>query len=200
MERKRVIVAVIAAVALLVVIGVFKSRVPAEQKATSSASPPSGWKIETGHDPMTDRQTVDASIEADNDIQGWLQATRPTLHVTCDGEKSQVYVWTGTAASVEEDYDGELSADHKVIIRFDGNESFGEGWIESDDHNALFEAHFSLEGTDPTQRLIVQMVQAKRLLFEFTPFNANPVIAHFDLQGLGQYIDEITKPCGWTVE
>ncbi len=200
MERKPMIISAIAAIALMVVIGAFRSRRSAGQTATT-APVSAGWKIKTGHDPMNDQQTIDASIEADNDIQGWLQLTRPTLHVTCDGEKSQVYVWTGTAASVEQDYEGEPLEEHKVIIRFDDNPSFGEGWIESDDQNALFEAHENLEdSTDPTHSLIVQMVQAKRMLFQFTPFNANPVIAHFDLQGLSQYIDQITKPCGWTVE
>lgn len=202
MEGKRAVVAAIAGIGLVVLIWAFKSKGSAGsagQKITSVASP-DGWKIKTGRDPMTDRQTVDASIEADNDIQGWLQPTRPTLHVTCDGQESQVYIWTGTAASVEQDYEGEPPEEHKVIIRFDNNPSFGEGWIESNDHRGLFEAHETLEGTDPTHNLIVQMVQAKKLLFQFTPFNANPVIAHFDLQGLGQYIDEITKPCGWAVE
>lgn len=143
---------------------------------------------------MDDAQNIDASIEADNQIQAWLDAPRPVLHVGCYDGKISVYVWTGTAASVE-------TYGHKVTLRFDNNPEFSEDyWVDSDDNKALFEMDDDWEGTNPAHNLIVQMVQSKTLLFQFTPFNANPVIAQFDLQGLSAHIDEITKPCNWSVE
>ncbi|MFI5071507.1 MAG: hypothetical protein ACHP8A_11520, partial [Terriglobales bacterium] len=151
-------------------------------------------------DPMNDAQTVEASIAADDQIQGWLSASRPALHVGCYGGKTRVYVWTGAAASVEEDYDGGPSDSHTVTLRFDDEPASTEQWFESNDNQALFEATDSLDGTNPVQGVIVHMVQAKSLLFKFTPFNANPVIARFNLQALGKHVDQITKACGWTVE
>jgi type VI secretion system protein VasI len=206
-ERKRLVGLVIAVVVVVVVIIAFASgsRVqnasqPAISQSSASNAQDEGWKISTSRDPMNDAQNIDASIQADNQVQAWLDTPRPVLHVRCSDGKMSVYVWTGTAASVESGYDGGLSYGHKVTLRFDNNPEFGEDWAESDDNKELFEMDEDLEGTNPAHNLIVQMVQAKTLLFQFTPFNANPVIAHFDVEGLSAHIDQITKPCNWSVE
>lgn len=205
MSRKRLIWIIVGVVSLGVIMTVASTRQSenvAQSTSDSADGQQGGWKISTSRDPMNDSQIIEASVAADNQIQGWLDSSRPVLHVGCTGGKTRVYVWTGTPASVETDYDGGLLYGHKVILRFDDNPSFAEDWVESDDHKALFESEVSFDepGANPAQNLIVRMVQSNGLLFKFTPLNANPVIAHFDLQGLSKHIDEITKPCGWTVE
>lgn len=203
MNRKRLVGLAVAGIVVLILIGIFGSRPQVQNAANTahgSADTSSSWQVTTERDPMTDTQNIDGSVAADNQVQAWLDTPRPVLHVRCYRGKINVYVWTGTAASVETDYDGGVSYGHKVRLRFDTNPEFIEEWAESDDHKALFESDDTFDGTNPAHNLIVQMVQAKTLLFEFTPFNADPVIAHFNLQGLSAHIDEITKPCDWSVE
>jgi len=142
------------------------------------------WQVHEDRSPMDGSKRVVISRDAENDIQGWLRPKRPTLVVRCQEGKTAAYVVTGMAASVE--YDTER---HTVRLRFDEGNPTTQRWSESTDHEALF-------APNPTQ-LAKQMLGSKALTFQFTPFNASPAIARFNLQGLGSHLQKVASACGW---
>jgi hypothetical protein len=42
------------------------------------------------------------------------------------------------------------------------------------------------------------MLKAKRMRLEFTPVNAPPVVADFQLEGFAKPFEELSKTCDWT--
>jgi type VI secretion system protein VasI len=133
---------------------------------------------------MDGSKTVVLSRDAENEIQGWLGSNRPTLIVRCRERKTEAYIVTGAAASVEYDTDS-----HTVRLRFDDARPITQHWGASTDDKALF----SPKGVELAKKL----VDAKSLTFEFTPFNANPAIVHFKLEGLAPYLQKAAAACGW---
>ena len=96
-------------------------------------------------------------------------------------------MWTGTAASVEED------EGHTVRVRLDDETPIAQTWSESTDHNSLFFEEDAIV-------LVKQLVKAKKLAFQFTPFNASPAVAHFSLRDLENHISELAAACGWSAD
>jgi hypothetical protein len=41
--------------------------------------------------------------------------------------------------------------------------------------------------------------QTKKLTFQFTPFDANPAVARFDLRGLETHLGKVADACGWSL-
>ena len=54
---------------------------------------------------MDGSKRIVISRDAENDIAGWLQSKRPSLIVRCQEGKTEAYIATGMAASVEYDTD-----------------------------------------------------------------------------------------------
>jgi len=71
------------------------------------------------HSPIDDSKTEVLRVDAEEQIHGPLGATTPTLIVRCKERKSDVYVETGIAASIEEGIDGGPTDFHKVRLRLD---------------------------------------------------------------------------------
>jgi type VI secretion system VasI family protein len=135
---------------------------------------------------MDGSKTVVISRDADNEIQGWLESNRPSLIVRCKEHKTEAYIVTGMAANVEYDTDS-----HSVRLRFDDGNPVTQHWSASTDGKALF-APGAID-------LAKKLVGSKSLTFEFTPFNANPAIVHFTLEGLAPYLQKAADACGWRV-
>jgi len=133
---------------------------------------------------MDGTKTVVISRDAENDIQGWLESNRPSLIVRCQERKTEAYIVTGTAANVEYDTDS-----HTVRLRFDDGKPITQHWSASTDDKALF-APNAIE-------FAKNLVGSKLLTFEFTPFNANPAVVHFRLEGLAPYLQKAAAACGW---
>jgi hypothetical protein len=64
-----------------------------------------------------------------------------------------------------------------------------ERWADSDEHDALF----APDGAGFAQRL----QRARTLRFGYTPHNALPVVAQFQVSGLSDLIGPVAKECGW---
>jgi hypothetical protein len=170
------------------------SRLPSPSTAVAPGSPPPAplsspptegqWRIREDKSPMDGSKTVVISRDAENDIETWLASKRPTLIVRCHERKTEAYVVTGTAASVEYGADT-----HTVRVRFDAAKPITQHWGASTDDNALFAPN----GIEFAKKL----VSSKSLVFEFTPFNASPAVAHFRLEGLGPYLQKAASACGW---
>lgn len=142
------------------------------------------WQVHEDSSPMDGSKRVVISRDAENDIEGWLRSKRPSLVVRCQEGKTDAYLVTGMPASVEYGTDS-----HTVRLRFDDGKPTTQHWSESTDHEALFAPN--------AVQLAKQMVKAKTLVLQFTPFSASPAVARFNLQGFGSYLGKVSGACGW---
>ena len=156
--------------------------------AGGSSSGPSGtaggkWRKVENKNAFNDSRTVSFLLDAEESIQGPISENVPTLVVRCKEDIPEVYISTGMAASVEEGTD-----DHHVRLRFDSEDAQVEAWSESTNNEALFEPH--------SVQFIEHLAKAKKLAFGFTPFDANPQVAIFDVEGLGRQLAG-QNVCAW---
>lgn len=194
MDIKKVVGIMVAFLVLLFVVGRFVSN-PSRTTATTPADQSlvaDKWQVSESRSPMDDSKTVVLSLESDDVIQGPAGARKPKLMIRCKEGKTDTYVVTGMAASVEEDYDGGPREDHTVNIRLDEGSPLTEHWDESSPHDALF------IGADGMAFAKI-LAQTKKLTFQFTPFDANPAVARFDLRGLDKHLGRVADACGWNL-
>ena len=130
------------------------------------------------------RQSVAFELAARNEVQVWLRKVRPVLIVRCMSRNTEAFVFTDSAAKMEPQ-----DEDHSVRVRFDDEPESTERWPDSQEHDALF----ARDGAVFARRLL----QARTLQFGFTPHNADPVVARFDVAGLASLLEPAAKQCGW---
>jgi len=73
-------------------------------------------------------------------------------------------------------------------VAFDGAAGTHERWPDSVEHDALF----APDGKAMAARLLA----ANQMRFTFSPHNAAPVTATFEVAGLGELLKPIAKRCG----
>jgi Type VI secretion system VasI, EvfG, VC_A0118 len=142
------------------------------------------WQVREDTSPMDSTKRVVLSNDAENEINVWLGSKRATLILRCQERKTNAYVLTGSAASVEYGTDS-----HTVRLRFDDANPVTQHWSESTDREALFAPN--------AVRLAKQIANAKKLTFEFTPFNASPAVVYFKVEGLRAHLGKLSGACGW---
>jgi hypothetical protein len=98
-------------------------------------------------------------------------------------KRTDVFVYTGTAARIESE-----DENHGVQLTFDDEAGSDQRWPDSLEHDALF----APDGAAVARRL----VSADTLRFGFTPHNAPPVTAIFDVHGLAERLKPAAKYCG----
>jgi hypothetical protein len=130
------------------------------------------------------RAGVAFDVRSDNVVNVWMNAVQPILVVRCAAGKAEAFVVTHGAARLEADTD-----DHTVTFRFDDGPETRERWPDSAEHDALF----APDGAAFADRLM----QAQTLVFGFTPHNASPVLARFNVSGLEPRLRPAAKACGW---
>jgi len=124
-------------------------------------------------------------LPAENAVQTWFGPVRPALVVRCTSRTTQTFVYTGSPMKIEPHAEGKT-----VTVSVDDEPVKTERWPDADDHDALF----APDGAAFAQRLL----HAQTLRFGYSPHNANDVVAHFHVSGLGELIDPVAKECGWT--
>ena len=144
----------------------------------------SQWHKAESKSALDDSTTVGFGLQAEDSIDGPVGKSTPVLIVRCQDKKVEVFISTGMPASVEEGTD-----DHHVRLRFDGDAPQVEAWSEATNNEALF-------APEPA-RLIKALVGAKKMVFGFTPFDANPQVAVFNVTGLGHQLAMTSGACGW---
>jgi hypothetical protein len=108
---------------------------------------------------------------------------RPTLVVRCLSRKTEVFVFTETAARIESD-----DENHTVGLAFDDGPQSVERWPDSEEHDALF--------APDSPALATRIASAHHLKFTFTPHNAQPATVNFDLTGADAVVASVKKTCG----
>lgn len=157
---------------------------PIASSTPSNNKPTDQWQVSEGSSPMDGSPTVVLSLPSQGNIQGWLESEHPDLIIRCQENKAEIYVVTGTSASVEYGSDA-----HTVRLRFDEEKPITQHWSASTDGKALFAPN--------AINLAKQLNNHSKFTFQFTPFQANPAIAVFELDGIDKHIGEVKKACGW---
>ena len=129
------------------------------------------------------RRNAAFELEANQPVAVWLKQVRPTLVVRCMDKRTDVFVYTDSAARIEEQ-----DENHTVRVAFDGAAGTHERWPDSVEHDALF----APDGKAMAARLLA----ANQMRFTFSPHNAAPVTATFEVAGLGELLKPIAKRCG----
>jgi hypothetical protein len=130
------------------------------------------------------RHSAAFELPAENRVAIWMSQVRPLLVVRCLSKKPEVFVFTGSALKIEPQSD-----DHTVNFRFDDEQSTTVQWPDSAEHDALF-------APDPTG-FAQRLMHARTLRFGYTPHNAAPVEAHFEVSGLTGLLEPVGRDCGW---
>jgi hypothetical protein len=157
------------------------------KRAMQSESPAVSqtWSVERRAYWTANQRHSDAfELPAENTVAIWLNQVRPLLVVRCISNRTEVFVFTGSALKIEPD-----SEDHTVTYRFDDEPELSERWPDSAEHDALFAPN----GTAIAQRVL----GARSLRFGYTPHNAAPVVAQFSVSGLRELLEPVAKDCGW---
>jgi hypothetical protein len=128
------------------------------------------------------RKGIALELAAGHEIPIWMRTVRPLLVVRCVDTRAEVFVFTDSAAAMEPRTD-----DHTVRLAFDGGVERTERWPDSSSHDALF--------APDGGRLIEELGRARTMTFGFTPHNAAPVVAHFDVAGLRDRLTPAQRHC-----
>jgi hypothetical protein len=143
------------------------------------------WQVERSSSAMDDSPTVFLWVRAERPVAGWLEELRPILAVRCKEGSLDVYMKTGTSFSV--DRCGDDLDKHGVRIRLDKGKASSQCWNESTSGDALF---------SPSGRtMTLNIAASETVLIEFTPFNASPVVARFDVSGFDAHRPKLNATC-----
>ena len=164
------------------------SRVPSPSSVpsvTGAVAPPTpGWNHAHAYRWVSNHpRSLAFELESKELVPVWTTRVRPTLVVRCLAKKTEVFVYTETAARIESE-----DENHTVGLAFDDGPQTVERWPDSEEHDALF-------ATDPAG-LAARLTSARRLAFTFTPHNAQPVTVNFDLAGADEVVSSVRKTCG----
>jgi Type VI secretion system VasI, EvfG, VC_A0118 len=129
------------------------------------------------------RKSAAFELDAIQPVAVWMKQVRPTLVVRCMDNRTDVFVYTESAARIEEQ-----DENHTVRVAFDGDEGTHERWPDSVEHDALF----APDGKAMARRILA----SKQMRFTFSPHNAAPVTATFDVAGLQERLAPVAKRCG----
>jgi hypothetical protein len=130
------------------------------------------------------RHSAAFELAAENSVPIWMSQVRPLLIVRCLSKRTEAFVFTGSALKIEPD-----TEDHTVNFRFDDEQGTTVRWSDSAEHDALF----APDAVDFAHRLM----RARTLRFGYTPHNAAPVEARFEVSGLAHLLEPVAKECGW---
>ena len=131
-----------------------------------------------------ERNSAAFELPSINRVNVWMRQAQPVLVVRCEAHRAEAFVFTSSAAKMEPE-----DENHTVRIQFDGGAVATERWADSSEHDALFAPN----GAAFVQRL----VSARQLKFGFSPHNADPVVATFEVDGLAAHLASAARQCGW---
>jgi hypothetical protein len=158
---------------------------PAPPPAAAESVPPPTWtgsrKASWAYDGS---RTIAFELAATRDLPVWMAQTRPMLVVRCLSRVTEVFVELGTSTSFEQE------ADRRTVrVQWNDEPEAVQQWENSDTGQELF----APDGV----AFVRQLVQARRLRFGFTPFNAQPVTAEFVVQDFEPMAALVAGTCGW---
>ena len=161
---------------------------PADTEPTIESAPSPTWAGARRATWARDgSKTIAFELPASKDVGVWMKSVRPVLIVRCLSRTTEVFVATGSAASIEQKADS-----HAVRLQFDDAAPVVESWSDSVSNQELY----APDGVTLARRL----ARARTVQFGFTPYNAPPVVAEFDVGGFDEIIGLVAGTCGWRVD
>ena len=148
------------------------------QTASPESDGKGGWTAWVETDPITDEAVFFASLEAKSGRNEF--GTPPTLAIRRTGEQDELFV-------VWSDYFAEDEA--TVTYRIDKQDARTLSWHVSTTDEATF---YPADAT----ALIRRLLQAEQLAIRGQPYNASPITAVFDLQGLQAVVEDHAEHVG----
>jgi len=148
-----------------------------------SASAPKWTSTRQGRWAGTTKKTAVFEVAAERPVAVWNDSVTPLLVVRCMDKRTDVFVYTETAARIEME-----DENHSVRIAVDDEQAVDQRWPDSVEHDALF----APDGAALARRLM----SAGMLRIGFTPHNAPAVTAVFDVHGLAERMKPVEKLCG----
>jgi hypothetical protein len=163
---------------------------PAAAPAVHPVPPPSavvpgdapGWIDNPALWAGDDRKGVALELSARHETQVWMKMVRPLLVVRCVARRTDVFVFTDSAIAMEA-----VDDNHTVRVALDGAPERTERWPDSLAHDALF----APDGA----AFVADLRLARTLRFGYTPHNAAPVVAEFDVAGLAERLAPVAARC-----
>lgn len=132
-------------------------------------------------------KTISFDLQAIRDVPIWMSRARPTLSVRCLYRTTEVFVATGSPASIESQ-----PSTHTVRVQIDDDPEQSQQWMDSESSKELFAPN--------GVALVRQLAGAKRMRFAFTPYNAEPVTAEFAVAGFEKLAGLVASTCGWKLD
>ncbi len=132
-------------------------------------------------------KTIAFELQAVDEVPVWMSRVRPVLVVRCLDRKTEVFVATGSASSVESRSDS-----HTVHVRIDDDQDAVQQWSDSESGQELF----APDGV----ALVRRLARAHSMRFGFTPYNAKAVTAQFLVDGFEQLASLVAKTCAWRLD
>lgn len=121
-------------------------------------------------------------LYAEDSISAWLRDPTPSLIIRCEASRYDVYIFADTQL------DSTLDDQVFTRVRYGNDPPVSVTMSESTTGEAMF-----FPNGDATVR---NLLAVDRLVVGFTPFNANPVEAVFDLTGIETAIQPLFDECG----
>jgi hypothetical protein len=149
----------------------------------SALGPSTGWIENSSAWTGGLRRSIAFEVASRNETPVWMKTVRPVLVVRCVKGRTDVFVVTDSPVAMETQ-----DEDHTVRISLDEEAGRTERWPDSTQHDALFAPNGA--------GFAAQLKQARTLRFGYTPHNASPVVAHFDVAGLGDKLARTKAACG----
>lgn len=140
------------------------------------------WLFSSEVSALDDSTRYTIQLDAENRIAAWLSNPTPTLIIRCQGRQYDVYIYVGTQL------DSTLDDEVFTRVRYGDNSPTTITMSES----TTGEAMFFPDSTAAVRNLLA----IDRLVVGFTPFNANPVEAIFDITGIKTAIQPLFDECG----
>jgi type VI secretion system protein VasI len=137
------------------------------------------WNVSTDINPLDDSQTTYLRLEADS---GSGKYGKP-IYLTIRDKSGSVDLFINWDSYIS-------SSDSNVVTRVGKSKSRSTNWNISTSNTATF-----YRGNP--SNFINELLQADKVVFQITPYNANTVTAIFDIRGLPNIIDPIMKSKGW---
>jgi type VI secretion system protein VasI len=145
----------------------------------------SNWYIGASEDPMTGAKNVNAYTMSLTRIPDTIRRmVSPTLIVRCERNKTELLInWDRFITT------GGLDNGTHVMIRLDDEKPMRTEWQMSTNFNATF-------SRNPIP-LIRAMRNKTKLRAETIPYGSSSVLAVFDISGMPEVIERVSKQCGW---
>ena len=151
----------------------------------AQAQEATGWQVQESRSSGDSIGEVTLLLRAESNVSTRGVSERPILIIQCVQGRTEMGVYTGP-------YQPSPNHKHAVRYRLDRMRPVLAEWNESRGYRALFH---------PNPRfLLFDLMITDLLLFEYSNYEGDRVIARFRIAGLDEHLPKVARACGWDEE